>query len=54
LTGGTALLRNIDKYITHFAGVPAHVADEPMLCVVKGIAKALENIDVFNKSLTKK
>jgi len=54
LTGGTALLRNIDKYITHFAGVPAHVADDPLLCVVKGIAKAMDNVDVFNKSLTKK
>ena len=54
LTGGTSKLRNLDKYITHFTGVHAHVADKPLLCVVNGIAKALENIDVFNKSLTKK
>ena len=54
LTGGTAQLRNLDKYITHFTGVPAHVADEPLLCVVKGIAKAIENIEVFDKSLMKK
>ena len=54
LTGGTSLLRNLDKYITHFTGVPAHVADDPLLCVVKGIVKALENVDVFNKSLMKK
>lgn len=54
LTGGTALLRNLDKYITHFAGVPTHVADEPLLCVVKGIGKALENVEVFNKSLVRK
>lgn len=54
LTGGTSLLRNLDKYITHFTGVPTHVADDPLLCVVKGVQKALENIEVFNKSLTKK
>jgi len=54
LSGGTALLRNIDKYITNFAGVPAHVADDPMLCVVKGIGKAIENLDVFEKSITKR
>lgn len=54
LTGGTSQLKNLDKYITHYTGVPAHVSDEPMYCVVKGIAKAIENLNVFDKSLTKK
>ena len=54
LSGGTALLRNIDKYITHFAGVPAHIADDPMLCVVKGAGKAIENLEIFDRSLTRK
>lgn len=54
MTGGTSQLKNLDKYITHYAGVPAHVTDEPMFCVVKGIAKAIENLDVFNKSLVKR
>jgi rod shape-determining protein MreB len=54
LTGGTAQLRNLDKYITHFTGVPTHVADDPLLCVVKGIGKALDNVEIFQKSLTKK
>ena len=54
LTGGTSLLKNLDKYITHFTGVPAHVADEPLLCVVKGIGKAIENMDIFDKSVMKK
>jgi rod shape-determining protein MreB len=54
LTGGTSQLKNLDKYITHFTGVPAHVADDPLLCVVKGIAKAVENLEVFDKSLMKK
>ncbi len=54
LTGGTSQLKNLDKYITHFTGVPAHVADDPLLCVVKGIAKAIENLEVFDKSVMKK
>lgn len=54
LSGGTSTLRNLDKYITHYTGVPAHLADDPLLCVVKGIGKAVENIDLFSKSLTKK
>ncbi len=54
LSGGTALLRNIDKYISGYAGVAAHVADDPLLCVVKGLAKALENFGIFNKSMIKR
>lgn len=54
LSGGTALLNNLDKYITNFAGVPVHVADEPLNAVISGIAKVLENISYFEKSLQKK
>lgn len=54
LSGGTALLRNVDKYIAHFTGVPVHVADDPLLCVVKGVGKALENLDLYAKSVYKK
>ena len=54
LSGGSSQLRNLDKYITSYTGVPAHVSDDPHLCVVKGIGKALENFSMFEKSLTKK
>lgn len=54
MTGGTAMLRNFDKLLTEETGVPAHVADEPILCVVKGIARALENMEVFRKAVTKR
>lgn len=54
LSGGSSLLRNLDKYVTKVTGVPAHIADDPLLCVVKGVALALENIDVFTKSVIKK
>jgi rod shape-determining protein MreB and related proteins len=53
LSGGTSQLRNLDKYITHFAGVPAHVADDPIFCVIKGISLVQENLDMFSKSVTK-
>lgn len=54
LSGGTALLRNLDKLMTVEIGVPVHVAEEPMLCVVKGTGVALENIDLYKRSITKK
>lgn len=42
MSGGTSKLRNLDKLFTKAIGVPAHVADEPMYCVVKGTGIALE------------
>ncbi|MFC1790266.1 rod shape-determining protein [Patescibacteria group bacterium] len=54
MSGGTSLLRNFDKLITSEIGVPAHVAEDPMLCVVKGTGVALENIDLYKRSITKK
>jgi rod shape-determining protein MreB and related proteins len=54
LSGGTALLTNIDKYITNYTGVPSHIADDPLLCVVKGLGKALENFDIFSRSMIKR
>jgi len=42
MSGGTAKLRNLDKLFARATGVPAHVADEPLLCVVKGTGIALE------------
>jgi rod shape-determining protein MreB and related proteins len=44
MSGGTAQLRNLDKLFTKATGVPAHVADEPMYCVVKGTGIALETL----------
>lgn len=45
LTGGTALLRNIDDLLTKATGVAAHVVEEPELAVIRGIIYALENIE---------
>lgn len=51
LSGGTSLLRNIDRLITQATGVQAFVADEPLLCVAKGTGIALENLDAYKRSI---
>jgi len=52
MSGGTSLLRNFDKLLTEETGVPAHVADDPMLCVVRGTGVVLENIELWKRSVT--
>jgi rod shape-determining protein MreB and related proteins len=51
LAGGTSQLRNIDKLFTQVTGVAAYIADEPMLCVAKGTAIALDNLDSYKRSI---
>ncbi|MBI2607738.1 MAG: rod shape-determining protein [Candidatus Doudnabacteria bacterium] len=51
LTGGTALLRNIDKLIGQTTGVPAYVAENAILCVAAGTGVALDNLDSYKKSI---
>lgn len=51
LTGGTALLRNIDELLSQAIGVPAYNADDPLLCVVKGTGIALENLAAYKRSI---
>lgn len=52
LSGGGALLRNVDRLITTVTGVATHVAPDPLSCVAKGTGIALEHFDLFAKSLT--
>ncbi len=54
ITGGGALLRNIDELIRQEIGVPAHVAEEPLLCVAKGTGVALEHLEVYKRSIMSK
>jgi rod shape-determining protein MreB len=54
LSGGTSLLRNLDKLMTEETGVPSHVADDPMLCVVRGTGLVLENIELWKRSVITK
>jgi len=52
LSGGGALLRNMDRLITTVTGVACFVAPDPLSCVAKGTGIALEHFDVFAKSIT--
>ncbi|KKP71797.1 MAG: Rod shape-determining protein mreB [Candidatus Moranbacteria bacterium GW2011_GWE2_35_164] len=51
LSGGGALLRNLDKLISKTIDVPCYVADDPLFCVARGTGKALENLDIYKKTL---
>ncbi len=51
LSGGTALLTSIDRYITYYTGVPSFVVDEPLFCVIRGVGMALENLDTYKEAI---
>ncbi|EKD64609.1 MAG: hypothetical protein ACD_50C00338G0014 [uncultured bacterium] len=54
MSGGTSMLKNFDKLMTKVTGVPCHVAEDAMFCVVRGTGVALENIDLYKRSISKK
>lgn len=45
LSGGGALIQNLDKLLIDYTGMPVYVAEDPLDCVVKGCGKTLEDID---------
>jgi len=45
LTGGGALLRDLDRLLMEETGLPVIVADDPLTCVVRGSGRALEEMD---------
>ncbi len=47
LTGGGALIRGLDKYLSEIVKLPVYVAEDPLLCVAKGTGKALEEIELL-------
>ena len=51
LTGGGAMLRDIDKYLSEQTGIPVHIADDPLDAVALGAALALDNFDVLRPNL---
>ena len=54
LTGGGALLRNIDELVFRATGVKANVTKDALLCVAKGTGVALEHLDTYKKSIVAK
>lgn len=54
LSGGTSQLNNLDKLMTEMTGVPCHVAENPLMCVALGTGLALENLDLYKRSVSKR
>lgn len=52
MSGGSSMLRNFDKLMTEETGVPSHVAEDAMFCVVRGTGLVLENIELWKRSVT--
>lgn len=54
MAGGTSLLRNLDRLMTQMTGVVCHVAEESLLCVVRGTGVAMENIELYKRSISRR
>lgn len=51
LAGGSANLRNFDRYLSENTGIPVLIAQEPSQCVVRGVGMALNSIEVLKKAV---
>lgn len=51
LSGGSALLTNLDRYISYHINVASFVVEEPLFCVIRGIGMAIENFDSFKDAI---
>lgn len=54
MTGGSSLLRNLPELVFRRTGVKAQLAEDPLLCVVKGTGLALDHLDVYKKTIISK
>lgn len=54
MSGGTSTLNNLDKLLTQQTGVPCHTAENPLMSVILGTGMALENLDLYKRSVSKK
>ena len=54
ISGGGALLSNIDELIAQSTGVPCFIAEDALLCVAKGTGVVLENLEAYKKSIMTK
>jgi rod shape-determining protein MreB len=54
LSGGGALIKNLDKLITKTIGVPCYVADDALNCVANGTGLALDNLDLYKRTILTK
>jgi rod shape-determining protein MreB len=50
LSGGTGMLRNLDRLITQEIGIPCYVAESPMECVAMGAGIALDHLQLIKRA----
>jgi len=53
LSGGTAMLHNLDKYLTDELNFPVYVAEDPILCVIRGLGLIAENFELYRQAAGK-
>lgn len=51
MSGGSSLLRNIDQLVARATGVATYVADDALMCVIRGTGIALENLESYKRSI---
>lgn len=51
LTGGGSMLRGFEKLVTQETGMPVYLSEDPLLCVVRGTGKVLDELDVLKRIL---
>ena len=50
LTGGGALLKNLDRLLQEETGIPVIIAEDPLTCVARGCGKTLDQLDYFKNT----
>lgn len=51
LSGGTSMLKNLDKFFSYSTNVASFIAEEPLFCVIRGVGMAIENLDGFKEAI---
>lgn len=54
ISGGGALLRNVDQFIANSIGVPCFIADDPLTCVARGAGVVLDSLDIYKQTVMSK
>lgn len=54
IAGGSASIKNLDRYISGELGIPVHIAENPLDCVIKGLGTTLDSIEVLKKAVKTK
>jgi rod shape-determining protein MreB len=54
VSGGGALLKNIDQLISQTTGVPCFIAQDSLTCVARGAGVVLDNLDAYKRSVMAK